>query len=552
MDTTETTSTPTVGTAIGTALAEHGLSQAFGVTGSGNFAVTRALVDAGATFVSARHEAGAMGMADGWSRSTGTTSIVSVHQGPGFTNLLTPLVEAVKSRTGVLVLAAATPPTRRTSNFWLDQLAVAEAAGATVLLVDDAEHATATALEAARLAASRTVVLLLDTDVLDLPAPAPATTTAAPRIGHDSPATPDASDVEALLGLLAAAQRPVFVAGRGARDAGPLLAALAERHGALLATSAVARGLFAGDPWSLDVCGGFATDTTARLVRDADLVVAWGASLNRWTTRSGSLLRDARVVQVDRDATSIGEHEEVDLGIVGDVALTARQLLDAAGEPRGGYRTPEVREQIAAGADWRTVPYEDAGTATTIDPRTFTIGVDALLPAARVVVPDGGNFNGYPAMFLGVEDADSCCLPLAFQSIALALATGVGVALARPERLVVVGVGDGGFMMAPTELDTAVRHGLGLLVLVYDDHAYGAEVHHFGPAGIATDIAEFPDTDLAAVARGYGCEAVTVRSTDDLSAVADWVAGPRDRPLVVDAKISSFPSWVLTHTFSDE
>ncbi|RYY51252.1 MAG: thiamine pyrophosphate-binding protein [Actinomycetales bacterium] len=550
MDTTKITSTPTVGTVIGTALAERGLRQAFGVTGSGNFAVTRALVDAGATFVSARHEAGAMGMADGWSRTTGTTSIVSVHQGPGFTNLLTPLVEATKSRTGILVLAATTPPTRRTSNFWLDQKAVAEAAGATVLLVDDAERATATALNAARLAASRTVVLLLDTDVLDQPAP--ATPTAVPRPGHDTPAAPEASGVAALLDLLEAADRPVFVAGRGARDASPLLVELAERHGALLATSAVARGLFAGDPWNLDVCGGFATDAAARLVQGADLVVAWGASLNRWTTRSGSLLRDARVVQVDRDATLIGEHEVVDLGVVGDVGVTARQLLDAGGEARRGYRTSEVHEQIATGTDWRNVPYDDAGTETTIDPRTFTIGVDALLPAARVVVPDGGNFNGYPAMFLGVDDADSYCLPLAFQSIALALATGVGVALAHPERLVVVGVGDGGFMMAPTELDTAVRHGLGLLVLVYDDHAYGAEVHHFGPTGAATDIAEFPDTDLAAVARGYGCEAVTVRSTADLGPVAEWIAGPRERPLVVDAKIASFPSWVLTHTFSAE
>lgn len=547
---TSPTDARTVATAVGHALAHHGLRQAFGVTGSGNFAVTRALVDAGAVFVASRHEAGAMGMADGWSRTTGEPSAVSVHQGPGFTNTLTPLVEAAKSRTGVLVLAAATPPTRRTSNFWLDQRAVAEAAGATVLVLDDARRAVATAVDALRTARHRTVVLLMDTDVLEMPAPEDAV--AVPVEADRRPLDPDASGVEALLTHLVDAERPVFLAGRGAREAAPVLAELAERHGALLVTSAVARGLFAGNPWNLDVCGGFATDTTARLVRESDLVVAWGASLNRWTTRGGSLLRNAHVVQVDRDAALIGDHAVVDLGVVGDVALTAERVLAASGDRREGYRTAPVREQITAGTDWRTQPFDDASTPETIDPRAFTIAVDALLPAERVIVPDGGNFNGYPAMFLGVDDADSYCLPLAFQSIALALATGVGAALARPERLVVVGVGDGGFMMSPVELDTAVRHGLGLLVLIYDDHAYGAEVHHFGPEGTDTDIAEFPDTDLAAVARGYGCDAVTVRSTDDLAPVAEWIAGPRQRPLVVDAKISSFPSWVLTHTFSAE
>lgn len=548
--TSPTRTTPSVAEAVGLTLAEHGLTQIFGVTGSGNFAVTRGLLDGGATFVAARHEAGAMSMADGWSRTTGRTSAVSVHQGPGFTNAVTSLIEAAKSRTGVLVIAAATPPNRRTSNFWVDQHSIAQTAGATVLVVDDPARAASTAVRALRLAADRTVVLLLDTDVIEQELPEHVV--AVPGSAVASAPAVDPRSVDELASMLSRAQRPVFVAGRGAATAGPVLRELAHRHGALLATSAVARGLFAGDAWNLDVCGGFATDTTARLVREADLVVSWGASLNRWTTRGGSLLRSAQVAQVDVDPARIGEHEQVDLGVVGDVDHVAGELLAASTVARTGYRSEEVGGQIADGTDWRTQPFDDLGTSSTIDPRTFTIAVDALVPPERIIVPDGGNFNGYPAMFLGVEDSQSYCLPLAFQSIALALATGVGAAMARPDRLVVVGVGDGGFMMAPTELDTAVRHGLGLLVLIYDDHAYGAEVHHFGPAGENTDVAEFPDTDLAAIARGYGCDAITVRSLEDVRAIQDWVDGPRDRPLVVDAKISSFPSWVLTHTFSEE
>src|ERR671920_2329428 len=95
--------------AIGLALADHGVEAFFGLAGSGNFAVLNGLRAAGATFYSSRHEGGAVSMADGYTRASGKVGIASVHQGPGFTNTLTALTEAVKVRTPLLVLAADTP-----------------------------------------------------------------------------------------------------------------------------------------------------------------------------------------------------------------------------------------------------------------------------------------------------------------------------------------------------------------------------------------------------------------------------------------------------------
>lgn len=198
------------------------------------------------------------------------------------------------------------------------------------------------------------------------------------------------------------------------------------------------------------------------------------------------------------------------------------------------------------------MPFTDTSTGELIDPRTLTIALDDLLPAERVVAPDGGNFNGYPAMFLEVPDARGYCMTLAFSSIGLALATAIGAGLASPGRVAVAGVGDGGFMMSLVELDTAVRLVLPLVVIVYNDHAYGAEVHHFGPEGHPVDIVEFPETDIAEIARGHGCEAVTVRRVDDLKGVEDWLHGERRRPLVIDARITSFPSWVIAHAFATD
>jgi thiamine pyrophosphate-dependent acetolactate synthase large subunit-like protein len=543
-----------VAQAVGQTLGHLGVRQVFGVVGSGNFHVTNALIAAGARFVAARHEHGAAVMADAYARATGEVCVVSLHQGCGLTNALTGITEAAKSRTPVLVVTGDTPPTQDTSNFWIEQELTIRSVGAVSDRVHSAQSAVADAARAYSRAIleRRTVVLNLALDVqqqeLDW------SPEAVPPVPDRVLPTASPDGVRRLVDLLAGAERPVVVAGRGALQARTELEHLADASGALLATSAVARGLFAGNPWDLDVMGGFATPTAADLIPDADVLVSFGASLNQWTTRVGELVRDStKVAQVDLDLDAIGRHRRVDLGIQGDCATTAAAItaeLLERNDAKQRYRSAGVAERIRAGRRWQDEPYEDTSDGKRIDPRTVTIALDQMLPRERVVVPDGGNFNGYPAMFFDVPDHRGYCLPLAFQSIGMALAAAIGISVAAPHRLAVAGIGDGGFMMGLTELDTAARLALPLVVVVYDDSAYGAEVHHF--ADHPSDTVVFPDTDIAAVARGFGCTGVTVRDVEDLDQVQGWLAGPRTTPLVIDAKITSFPSWVLAHSFADE
>jgi thiamine pyrophosphate-dependent acetolactate synthase large subunit-like protein len=357
-----------------------------------------------------------------------------------------------------------------------------------------------------------------------------------------------------LVDALAQARRPVFIAGRGASRhaaaARAALTALADRCGALLATSAAAKGLFAGDPWYLDISGGFATPLAAELIGAADLIVAWGSTLNMWTTRHGALIaKDATVVQVDHDPAAIGRNRTVHIGVCGDLVAVA-QACAARLEPQDGYRDDALQARIAAGHRWRDVSYVDDSGGGRIDPRTLSIAVDDLVPAQRSVVIDSGNFMGYPAMFLDVPDSAGFCFTQAFQSIGLGLASAIGTAVARPDRVTVACLGDGGFLMSAQELSTAVRYGLGLLIVVYNDAAYGAEVHHFGPDGDPLDTVRFPDTDLAAIARGFGGEGVTVRSVQDLAPLREWLAGSPATPLLIDAKVTSdHASWWLEEAF---
>ncbi|MCV2489339.1 thiamine pyrophosphate-binding protein [Geodermatophilus sp. YIM 151500] len=535
--------------AVGETLVRRGVGTVFGVVGSGNFHVTNAMVAAGARYVAARHEGGAATMADAFARTSGDVAALSVHQGCGFTNALTGITEAAKSRTPLVVLAAEATSPR--SNFFVDQAALARAVGAVPLRVASADDAVARAAAAVDTARDerRVVVLNLPLDVQGRDAPSAEPP---PPAARREPA-PDPADLGALVAALRAARRPVFVAGRGSRGPGcrAALEELADRCGALLATSAVAKGLFRGSPWDLDVSGGFATPLAAELIGAADLVVGWGCALGMWTMRHGRLVADdAVVVQVDVEPAALGAQREIALGVEGDVRAVARAAAAAFGEPATGYRTPEVRAALATRGRWRDEPFPDAGGAGRVDPRGLTAALDDLLPAERVVAVDSGNFMGYPSMFLDVPDEHGFCFTQAFQSVGLGLATAIGAALARPDRLPVAALGDGGALMGASELETVVRLRLPMVVVVYDDAGYGAEVHHFGPDGHPLDTVRFPETDFAAIARGHGFAAVTVRDGRDLDGVATWLAGPRSAPLLVDAKVArDEPSWWLEEAF---
>ncbi|WP_328609635.1 thiamine pyrophosphate-binding protein [Amycolatopsis sp. NBC_00345] len=536
---------------VGRTLADLGAGLVFGVVGSGNFAVTNALRAAGVRFVAARHEGGAASMADAYARLSGEVSVLSLHQGCGLTNAVTGITEAAKSRTPMIVLAADTAGSAVLSNFAVDQDALAVAVSAVPERVHSAASARADTVRAYRTASqqSRTVLLNLPLDVQEQEAPEPAPL---PELTGPAAVRPEDGAAGALAGLIAGAGRPVFIAGRGARGQATVLRALADVSGALLATSAVANGLFRDDPWALGISGGFSSPLAAELITGADLVVGWGCALNQWTTRHGKLLGPhARLAQVDRAQSALGAHRPVDLGVAGDVGATAvdvLELLESRGHHAAGYRSPEVAARLAGGVRWNDVAHEDRSGGGRIDPRTLSARLDELLPAQRVVSIDSGNFMGYPSAYLSVPDENGFCFTQAYQCVGLGLGTAIGAALARPDRLPVLGVGDGGFHMAISELETAVRLGLPLVVIVYHDAAYGAEVHHFTGADLGT--VQFPDTDVAAIARGFGCAGITVREPSDLTAVTAWLDGPRGAPLVIDAKVADDGgSWWLAEAF---
>ncbi|MBA2344674.1 MAG: thiamine pyrophosphate-binding protein, partial [Rubrobacter sp.] len=287
-----------VSEAIGRTLAERGVEAFFGLVGSGNFTVVNALRGSGAAFYSARHECGALMMADGYARSSGRIGVVSVHQGPGFTNTLTGLTETAKNRTPIVLLAADTPSGTLWSNFKIDQGALAETTGAIAERVRSPETAAMDAARALRRAGveRRPVVLNIPIDLIEMSCPDELPVEDALDL---EPPRPSKRSVARVADLLTSSEQPVIVAGRGAalsEGGRETLEALGERTGALLATSAMGHGLFSGSPYSVGIAGGFASPLAIELMSRADAVLAFGASLNHWTARHGRLFPpEARV-----------------------------------------------------------------------------------------------------------------------------------------------------------------------------------------------------------------------------------------------------------------
>ncbi|WP_151483158.1 thiamine pyrophosphate-binding protein [Streptomyces albicerus] len=529
----------TLAEAIGQTLAEDGVRHAFGVVANGNVLAVAGLTRHGVRYLSARHEGGAATMADAYYRTTGEVAVCTTGSGPGLTNTATGLADAVKHRSGVLLLCGDVPSTgpRRID---IDQNAFLDSLGVPVMRLTDLATARTDTLRALRRARGeqRPVALCLPHDLITAQVTEEVPAERLPERPRRKAA--DATGTAAALEALAAAERPLVLGGLGAWRSGAakVVTELGDRLGALYATSAMAGGLFAGNTWSLGVCGGFASPRAAELIGQADVVLAFGASLDQWTLADGGLLApEAMLVQVD--TAPAPTTDRVDLLVTGDATDVAAALLDGVQE-RGLSRSTwrdEVTDQFT-NLGWDQEPFEEARTDGRIDPRTLTLGLAGLLPEARTLVTDGGHFVGWPAMYWSVPDpAGYVFTGAAFQSIGLGFAGAVGAAVGRPDRTTVVALGDGGALMGLPELETLVRTGRSVLVVIYDDGGYGMEVVLFGDRGADPGSMLFGDTDFAATARALGARSATVRSVDDLAVVRDWQAQGAEGVLLLDCKV---------------
>lgn len=512
------------------------LSDVFGVMGNGNVYFLDAAEKIGLRFSPVRHEGAAVAAADAYYRTSGRLAAGTTTYGPGYTNALTALAEAVQAQIPV-VLVTGDAPTSGARPQDVDQAAIAAGLGAATFTVtrDAAGAITQQAVEYA-LTKQTAVVIAIPYDLASLEAadeelPEPS----APQVTDDV----DRGLAQAAR-LLAGAKRPLILAGRGAHlaGAGPELRELADRLGALTAGTALALNLLNGEGY-LGVAGGFGTDTAAGLMGEADVVLVAGASLSPFTMRFGHLLGpDSTVIQIDTALQPT--HPRVDLFVSSDAKTAAGSLLRMLdGAAAAEAWRAEARKRLAEG------PAHHPGSAETpdgrLDPRSLATALDAVLPERRTVVQDGGHFVGWAPMYWNIpRPQDLVMVGTAFQAIGLGLASAVGAARAVEDgRTLVLASGDGGFLMGLADLESLISAAKSAIVVIYNDAAYGAEIHQYGSQGLTEKPMLIPEVDFSGVARALGAESAIIRSLADLAALTDWIDAGAKGTFVADCRITS-------------
>ncbi len=538
--------------ALAMAFWDEGVRDVFALMGDGN---KLWLVDMaarpGVRLVHVRHEGAALAMADGYARArAGTTSdvgVCSVTYGPGVTQLSTSLMVAAKHGTPIVVFAADVPDGMRDSGGHLDvdERALLEAAGALVREVRD----PARAVDDVRLAfhdarsEGRPVALLVGADLQERPVPIGIL----PSIGSvavpRSSVLPDPIAIDAAVMLLAAAERPLVLAGRGAMtsNARVEVEALAGRLGAPVATTFLAKGWLDGLPHSIGIAGGFSLDAGRAVLVQSDCVVAVGASLNDHTTDHGRLFPDASVVQIDiRPHALVRNRAAADAYLHADAAAGLRQLdraLDAAGTPPTDWA---ARSAAHLATDPRLAQIEADPVEVEpgrVDPRLLMLALDRVLPPDALVVVGGGHFMAFAAQYLSNPGGRSFEMVFDFMTTGQAVPEAIGAAVARPDRMVVAIEGDASFLMHVQELETASRAGVPLMVVVMNDGALGAEYHKLRAGGHDPTEALAATPDLAAVGEalgGAGFRLVDLAQVDELMGWFDSERGPH----VIDCAVS--------------
>jgi acetolactate synthase I/II/III large subunit len=532
-------------------LVRRGVTTVFGLMGEDTARLTLSLVDHGIRYHSARHESTAVAMADGFARATGEVGVAVVSRGPGLTNALTAMVTAGKGGSRVLVIVGTGSATEDLGGAAhpkkIDQEKVLDGAGIGWIRATSAVALTREFDSAWARARDRVLTVFLlpvDVGVAQLPDVSPEAPEAG--VGPQAATIPLAAEPDAvaefvdLLESTETSGRVVILAGRGAVDsgAGPALAALGRRTGAILATTLHAKGLFAGEAFDMGICGTYATQPAISLLARADLVLCFGASLDPFTVLDRRLFPRAVIARVDSATQPPHDGPAVVLRATADADLFARALgsaLAARGHQRVGFRNADTQELLAA-YDPRS-SFRDVSEPDRLDPRTLMIELDRILPKDRAVVVDNGHHWTFSTAFLGCAPDRAFHVPNDYFCVGAARGVALGAAAGRPDRTTVLCIGDGGALMSQSDLDTAVRCGLPLGTVVVNDAAYGSEVHFLGVKGLPDELARHSVPDFAAMAQAAGMETWSVRTLADLPS-ADALDAHR-RPWLLDCHVTT-------------
>jgi len=529
----------TVGRYVVETLAANGIDTVFGIPGVHNIELYRGLELARVRHVLVRHEQNAVFAADGYARASGRPAAAFVISGPGLTNALTALAQAWSDSVPLLLIASA-PVRASLGRGWgvlhelRDQRAlVADVTAFAGSARSDSELRAQlrSAFAALRSARPRPAYVDIPLDLLG------EATDQRPEVfaGPSALPVPSRQALEQAQRLLAESQRPLFIAGGGARTAGAALGKLLESPGGYLVTTVAGKGIVAeSHPASLGVSLPYAA--TQQLAAAADVVVAAGTELSETdiytTTR---LPLQGRLIRIDVDEQKLHDHYAAEVPLQGDAAssleLLAQSMAARGAAGRNGWRTVSAATSAAHRARIEAQLAADARPAL------------AVLQALRESLPaDGAVFSDMTQIaYLGnyafpAERPGVWFHPSGYGALGYALPAAIGARIAQPQRPIVALAGDFGAQFTLQDLMTAVELDLTVPFIVWNNAALGQIRDDMRAAGIAPIGVVARNPDFVALAQACGAVGARIRDAAVLAtALRAALARPGPTLLEVDA-----------------
>ncbi|OGN84333.1 MAG: sulfoacetaldehyde acetyltransferase [Chloroflexi bacterium GWC2_73_18] len=528
------------------ALAAEGVTTVPGIVGSAYMDALDLFPRAGIRFVSVTHEQNAAHMADGWGRVTGRPTVCIGQNGPGITNFVTAVAAAYWAHTPMVVVT----PSVGSLGVGLggfqetEQLPIFSKITRWQVQVNRPERMAELLRRAFYIAKAENGPVQVDIPRDYFYGEIETEIYPSPDAAHGAG---PADQIRATAELVASARFPVVLAGGGVvrSEAGESVRALAEYLSAPVATTYLHNDAFPySHPLGIGPLGYMGSKAAMRLINRADVVLAIGTRLGPFGTLPQYGFdywpKDARVVQVDVDHRVLGLTRKVSTGIIGDARAFTEALLDAlrgrgGGRPRDEARIAEIATEKAA---WAAELDElSSRRGEPISPRRALKLITEVLPSDVIVTTDIGNICSVSNSYLNFEGPRQFLAAMMFGNCGYSYPTALGAKLGRPDRPVVAFVGDGAWGMSLAEVLTAVREGIGVVAVVWNNGEWGAEkknqVDYYADRYVGTNLR---NPDFAAVARAMGGDGYRVEREADLADTVRTAVG-QGRPAVIDVVV---------------
>ena len=529
-------------------LENEGVEYIFGIPGEENLDVMDALLDSKIKFITTRHEQGGAFMADVYGRLTGKAGVCLATLGPGATNLVTGFADADMDRAPIVAIAGQGATTRmhKESHQVLDLVNLFDPISKYSVQI----RASQIIPEIVRKAFKDAQMEKPGGSFIDFPeniAGSQLTVEKQPlRVQAPNPPVPPMEKIQQAADVISKAKYPLVMAGNGVirNNASDHLVAFAEKLNIPVATTFMAKGAMPfSHELSLGTVGLQAKDYVACGFENSDVIICVGFDMVEFHPHTWHKYKDKKIIHIDMSPAEVDEHYILEAGVIGDI----KSALDEIGKitkPHVGEYTKELRETIVSElnehADDKDFPMK---------PQKIICDLRKVLNPEDIVISDVGAHKMWMARMYQAERPNTCIISNGFASMGIGVPGAIAAKLVNQKATALTVTGDAGFMMNSQEIETALRIGVAMVILIWTDSEYGLiKWHQLRKLGRPSHI-DFTNPDFVKYAESFGAKGYKVESADQLVPTLQQ-AIKDDTVVVIDCPVDYSENMKLTEELS--